>query len=164
MTVPGPGNGCSRCAKLWNTSSPNAFYDHLWEHVPKNKKTFAFTLTTNGDDVAVEETKLINAVYKLYTQQTVPVSEGEAYLEYTEQGRPHIHGWYMTCDGGRIFSKVFQRCWELWGEKRGQTQFRGGYHEEMKSNRYRGYASAEGRKVISKNINSPVELFEKNIN
>lgn len=153
LIAPGPGNGCERCAFLFAHDDSKAVYDHILEHVPKVKKNYAFTFTTNGDDVAEEESKLITAVYKLFTQATVPIEDGEAYMEYTEQGRPHIHGWYQTMDGGRVFSKVFQRCWELWGEKRGLTQFPGGYHEEIKSNRYYGYASAEGKIIISKKNN-----------
>lgn len=122
---------------------------HGREDQSNKKKQFAFTLTTNGDDVAEEEEKLREAVEKIFRQQTVPVYEGAAYLEYTEAGRPHIHGYYETNDGGRIFAKVFKRCWPLWGETRGHTKFAGGYHEQMKTNRYKGYMAAEGRVVCT---------------
>lgn len=121
----------------------------------KKYKIYAYTLTTNGNDVAEEEQKLCEAVEKLFRQKSVPIQQGEAYLEYTEQGRPHIHGWYETEDGGRIFAKIFKRCWSLWGETRGHTRFAGGYHEEMKTNRYKNYASAEGRVIITKIKDQP---------
>lgn len=123
---------------------------HLKAAHYKKVRYYAFTLTTNGDNVEEEETNLREATQKLYTQQSCPVKEGAAFLEYTEQGRPHIHGWYRTESGGRIFAKIFRRCWSLWGEKPGRTQFRGGYHEEVKSlERFAGYSSAEGRLVFS---------------
>lgn len=148
---------CDDCAAFWKQPTPLRMTKFgEWEahlkavHLSKPKKLFAFTLTTNGDDKAEEEEKLCVAATKLFHQESVPVARGEAYLEYTEAGRPHVHGWYETVDGGRIFSKVFKRCWPLWGEKSGKKQFAGGYHEEMKTNRYIGYASAEGRMVAKK--------------
>lgn len=150
-----PMNGCPECTSLWSKCDSKAYVAHIWEHVPKPKKVYAYTLTTGGDDVPAETAKLCEAVWKLHTQKSVPILEGGAYLEYTKEGRPHIHGWYVTEDGGRIFAKVFQRCWPNWKEKRGMTQFPGGYHELMKTNRYLGYASAEGRLVCSKNSNEP---------
>lgn len=119
-------------------------------HDNRNSKQYAFTFTTNKSKEEIQTT-MIESCYKLYKQQTCPILEGEAYLEYTEEGRPHIHGWYETVDGGRVFAKVFARCWPAWKEKRGQTKFAGGYHEQMKTNRYKGYASAEGRVIVRKN-------------
>lgn len=147
---------CKRCAELWSKCDSNAYIAHVWEHDVKPKKTWAFTLTTNGNDVREEEQKLCSAVYKLFRQQTTLVEAGGAWLEYTEEGRPHIHGWYQTVEGGRVFAKTFQRCWPLWKEKRGQTKFGGGYHEQMKTNRYLGYASAEGRQVLKKEKNAEI--------
>lgn len=149
-TVPLDFKLCKRCFELWNKNDSNAYYNHIWEHSAKPKKQWAFTLTTNGDDVTEETDRLCSAVYKVFQQQTTPVEVGGAWLEYTEAGRPHIHGWYQTVQGGRVFAKTFQRCWPLWKEKRGMTRFAGGYHEQMKTNRYIGYASAEGREVIQK--------------
>lgn len=149
-TTLAPMNNCPKCSYLWNKTDSKLFMAHLHEHIPKPVKKYAFTFTTNGNDVSVERDKLHNATVKLFTQQTVPIQEGGAWLEYTEAGRPHIHGWYTTIDGGRVFSKVFQRCWHLWGEKKGLTKFPGGFHEVMKTDRYIGYASAEGRLICSK--------------
>lgn len=152
-----------KCNAGWKFSEdPGRNTQHIYETVLayhqhtkscvlyKPRKTYAFTLTTNGDDQALEEEKLCMAAEKLFRQESVPVAKGEAYLEYTEAGRPHIHGWYETVDGGRIFLKIFKRCWPLWGEKPGRTQFAGGYHEVMKTNRYIGYANSEGRLVAKK--------------
>lgn len=117
---------------------------------PKPPKTFAFTFTTNLDTKLEIQKEMCESAFKLFQQKTTPVQEGEVFLEYTEAGRPHLHGWYQTEDGGRIFAKTFRRCWKYWGEKDRMKKFAGGYHEEMKTNRYIGYASSEGRRVVYK--------------
>lgn len=142
---------CSEC-KFWFRRDKGQWINHFEKHHrAKMPKTYAFTFTTGAkaEDFAKVEDELVEAALKLFRQESVPVQEGEAFLEYTEEGRPHIHGWYKTTDGGRIFSKVFHRAWPEWAEKRGKTKFAGGYHEEMKSNRYVGYANSEGRLVAS---------------
>lgn len=121
------------------------------------KKTFAFTFTTNLDTKLEVQKEMCYSAWKLFLQKTTPVEEGEVFLEYTEQGRPHLHGWYVTEDGGRIFAKTFRRCWSPWAEKARQTKFAGGFHELMKTNRYKGYASDEGRLIVSKKPNAPAE-------
>lgn len=160
LTAPSLKN-CPRCWELWNKHDSNAYVAHVWEHNPKPKKKFAFTLTTNGNDVMEEQANLCYAVMKLFVQKTCPIEEGGAWLEYTSVGRPHIHGWYTTEDGGRVFAKVFQRCWHLWKEKRGQKEFPGGYHEEMKKDRYLGYASAEGRQILEKKLNEEMKYYSE---
>lgn len=117
---------------------------------PKKRKMFAFTFTTNKDTKLEIQQEMIKSAYNLFKQKTTPVREGRVFLEYTEEGRPHLHGWYVTETGGRIFAKTFKRCWSSWGEKARQTKFAGGYHEEMKTERYTEYASAEDRCVVSK--------------
>jgi len=81
------------------------------------KKTFAFTFTTNSDRKLEIQQEMCNSAWKLFQQKTIPVEEGEVYLEYTEQGRPHLHGWYVTEDGGRIFAKVFSSLLAVVGGK-----------------------------------------------
>jgi len=113
---------------------------------------YAFTLTTGCDlsEVKEEEERMIFAVNKILQQQTCPVLEGDAYLEYTEAGRPHIHGWYRCDMGHRIYQKIFKRYWPEWNEGNKQGEgIKGGYHKEMKTNKYKDYAAAEGRKVCS---------------
>ena len=128
------------------------------EHpAPKKRKTYAFTFTTNLDTKLEVQKEMCYSAWKLFQQKTTPVEEGEIYLEYTKEGRPHLHGWYVTEDGGRIFAKTFRRCWPTWGEKERQTKFAGGYHELMKTNRYIGYASDEDRLIISKRKDADVE-------
>lgn len=146
---------CDVCIDFFSLSCLSRLREwERWEaHVKRvhheKRRTYAFTFTTNlGRDEIQQE--MIDSCHKLYRQQTVPIEEGEAYLEYTKEGRPHIHGWYETKDGGRVFAKVFQRCWKYWKEERGKTKFAGGYHEEMKLNRYKGYSSAEGRVICLK--------------
>jgi len=151
---------CHRCWQLWNGQSSKRYVDHVYEHCPDPipKKQYAFTFTTNDDDRPKAQRELCYAVQKLFLQRTNPIAQGGAWLEYTEAGRPHIHGWYETEDGGRVFAKTFARCWHLWKEKRGMTRFPGGYHEQLKSNRYIGYASAEGREVVSKKENEEMKF------
>lgn len=143
---------CDECKRLFGLANWANIEAHLREvhKPPKNKKTFAFTFTTNKDTKLEVQKEMCYSAWKLFQQKTTPVEEGEVYLEYTEQGRPHLHGWYVTEDGGRIFAKVFHRCWPSWGEKARQTKFAGGYHELMKTNRYKGYASSEARLILRK--------------
>lgn len=123
---------------------------HMKQAHSAKRKCYAFTFTTNLDTQIEIQKEMCYAAWKLLSQKTVPVLKGEVYLEYTEKKRPHLHGWYETEDGGRIFAKVFQRCWKYWGEKARQTKFAGGFHEEMRTNRYIAYASAEARLVCIK--------------
>lgn len=125
------------------------------EHpAPKKLNIYAFTFTTNLDTKLEVQKEMCYSAWKLLQQKTTPVKEGKVYLEYTDQGRPHLHGWYATESGGRIFAKTFRRCWPTWGEKERQTKFAGGYHELRKSERYEEYSSSEGRLVVSKETNA----------
>lgn len=151
-------SGCSECMRLvpWgymrhNAEAIDAYSRHIKTH-QKKETAYAFTFTTAAkpEGFVQAEEALIDAAERLYRQESVPIKEGAAFLEYGEDGRPHVHGWYQTEDGGRVFSKVFHRCWPEWAEKRGKTKFAGGYHEVMKSNRYIGYANAEGRCIVKK--------------
>lgn len=144
---------CSGCKSSW-LNSWAAHEAHLRAvHGPKKLTRYAFTFTTPLDTLE-EQKAMCEAAYRLFQQRSTPVLQGQIYLEYTEQKRPHLHGWYETVDGGRIFAKVFRRCWPRWGEKARQTQFAGGYHEKMKTERYIGYSSSEERIVVSKEINA----------
>jgi len=119
----------------------------------KASQKYAFTLTTNAnnDDWIQAEQDMIQAAHKLFTQTTCTIQEGESYLEYTHNGRPHIHGWYQTENGGRVYAKVFERIWKIWDEDKRQGKgHQGGFHEKVKSLNYERYASAEERKVCGK--------------
>lgn len=129
------------------------------EHYKKHK-TYAFTFTTNQNTKEEIQKEMCESAWRLLNQKTTPVVEGQVYLEYTEEGRPHLHGWYKTESGGRIFAKTFKRCWQFWGEKNRMTKFPGGYHEEMKTDRYLEYASSEGRLVVRKSKDNNAELCE----
>lgn len=120
-------------------------------HKDKPKRKYAFTFTT-GEDTKLEiQKEMCEAAYKLYTQKSKEIARGEVYLEYTENNRPHLHGWYETEDGGRVYSKIFKRIWPTWGEgKSNRADFIGGYHKEMASEQYKKYASDEGRRLIFK--------------
>lgn len=130
-------------------------------HQHKPKKRYAFTFTTNQDTKLEIQKEMCESAYKLFTQKTIPIAKGEVYLEYTEAHRPHLHGWYETEDGGRVFAKIFRRVWSPWGEKDRMKRFPGGYHEEMKGDRYIGYASSEGRLILSKEENEEVKYNEE---
>lgn len=135
---------------MWEDAKEHMKHMKTAHPPPKPKKTFAFTFTTNQDSKLEIQKEMCYSAWKLFLQNTTPVEEGEVYLEYTEEGRPHLHGWYVCRDGGRIFAKTFRRCWKYWGEKATQKQFAGGYHEEIKTARYKGYASEEGRLIVKK--------------
>lgn len=142
---------CAECKRLFALTNWANIESHMREvHVPKRKKKWAFTFTTNLDTKLEVQKEMCYSAWKLFLQKTTPVEEGKVYLEYTEEGRPHLHGWYATEHGGRVFAKTIRRCWPTWGEKARQKHFVGGYHEEMKTDRYEEYSSAEGRLVVSK--------------
>lgn len=146
---------CDECTRLWRLAEWSNIEAHLRSvHAPKKATKFAFTFTTNQDTKLEIQQEMCSSAWKLFQQRTTPVAEGQVYLEYTGEDRPHLHGWYETESGGRIFAKTFHRCWKYWGEKARQTKFAGGFHERMKTPRYLEYASSEGRLVISKNKNA----------
>lgn len=94
---------------------------------------FAGTLTKSPD---WEETEadMITAIRKIMSQKTVPVDKYAWYLEYTENGQPHIHFLYISDTGGRIHAKIFKRYWKHWDEhvKVGKGH-RGGFHKPVNS-------------------------------
>jgi len=145
---------CDDCLK-----DPKKWVKHIQKK--HTKKRYAFTFTTNLDSKLEVQKEMCYSAWKLFLQNTTPVEVGEVYLEYTEEGRPHLHGWYECRDGGRIFAKTFRRCWPTWGEKARQTRFAGGYHEEIKTERYQGYASEEGRLIIKKEKNTTATYAEE---
>ena len=119
----------------------------------KKSQKYAFTFTTNAhcDDWIAAEQDMIKACHKLYSQTSCTIVQGDCYLEYTSDGRPHVHGWYQTESGGRVYAKVFERIWKIWDESKKQGKgFQGGFHEKVKSLQYEKYASAEERKICSK--------------
>lgn len=95
---------------------------------------YVFTLTTNNDEHTKDN--LLGAAAKLFdkgvTHLNEPIIKGAYCLEYTEAGRPHIHGIYTTGTIRRLTNKSFQRAWKLWAPAKNQTAggFKGGYHEK----------------------------------
>jgi hypothetical protein len=118
----------------------------------KSNKEFAFTLTTSitdKDKWPDLENAMCIAADKILNQQTCPVLAGAAYLEYQASGAPHVHGWYRCSGGHRIYQKIWKRYWPEWNEdKKLGKGHPGGYHQELKTNWYKGYASAEGRQIV----------------
>ena len=130
------------------------------------------TLTMSPADGYNEE-DMINAMRKIFAQQTVPLKKWAYYREYTKNGTPHIHFFYETETGGRIHKKIFQRYWKLWDEPRNQTGrggFPGGYHTSAKSETaYLEYMSKDGGRNAFKGFklekrdssNRPIVIFIK---
>jgi hypothetical protein len=111
----------------------------------QKKQVWGFTLTTNKVD---DEQALKDAVIKLMTQTSCPIAEGQAFLEYTKDGKPHIHGYYTRAKGCRIYAKIFTRSWPLWDEsKKHGKGHQGGWHQKINSDQYKDYAAAEGRQI-----------------
>lgn len=128
-------------------------WTELQESKIKKTQKFAFTFTTNAhcDDWLAAEQDMIKACHKLYSQTSCEIMEGACYLEYTKDGRPHVHGWYQTHTGGRVYAKVFERIWKIWDESKKQGKgHQGGFHERVKSLQYERYASAEERMICEK--------------
>lgn len=99
----------------------------------KPKGLFAGTLTKSTLDDTTEE-QMIVAIEKIMKQQTTAVKRFIWYLEYTQNGTPHIHFVYECDTGGRIHQKVFKRYWKTWDESvKCGAGFRGGYHKLVTS-------------------------------
>lgn len=106
-------------------------YSHEGNGAPSG--TFAGTLTKAPDWSETEE-DMVTAIEKILAQNTCPVSKYCWYVEYTENGLPHIHFIYRTVSGGRIHAKVFKRYWKKWDEKRKLgAGHQGGYHRHVES-------------------------------
>lgn len=114
----------------------------------KPKGAFVGTLTMSpalAQEFGLNEAEMISAITKLFKQKTSPVKKSAWYLEYTQNGTPHIHFCYETASGGRILEKVFKRVWPIWDESVGcGAGHRGGYHTPMvDENGYLQYISKD---------------------
>lgn len=99
----------------------------------KHMGTWAGTLTMAPTD-SLNEEDMVSAIKKIMNQKTCPLLKYAWYLEYTENGLPHIHFIYQTSTGGRIHKRVFQRVWKIWDESHNiGAGHRGGYHRECHS-------------------------------
>lgn len=107
-------------------SRPKAKH-HSGNGAPKG--TWSGTLTMSPTD-PTNEAEMLTAIQKIMSQKTCPVLKYAWYLEYTENGTPHIHFIYQTPGGGRIHQKVFRRLWPIWDENTAVGRgHRGGYHK-----------------------------------
>lgn len=113
--------------------------------------TFAGTLTKAPDWEETED-DMVYAICKIMEQQTCPVEKYIWYVEYTDNGLPHIHFIYRTVSGGRIHAKVFKRYWKQWDEKRKLGHgHQGGYHKHVQSETaYKEYISKDSGRSGSK--------------
>lgn len=106
-------------------------YSHKGNGVPKG--SWAGTLTISPSDPYNEE-DMVDAIKKIMRQQTCPVEKYAWYVEYTDNGLPHIHFIYKTPNGGRIHQKVFKRVWKIWDEsQKVGAGHRGGFHRLVHS-------------------------------
>lgn len=117
----------------------------------KPKGLFAGTLTMAPTDPENENT-MVNAMRKIFSQETCPIKKYAWYVEQTTNGLPHIHFIYETVSGGRIHQKVFKRYWKTWDESKKQgAGFRGGYHKSVDSpTAYMEYIEKDGGRHESK--------------
>jgi len=117
----------------------------------KPKGVFAGTLTKSTAD-EVSEDEMVKAIQKILTQQTCPVRKYAWYVEYTQNGTPHIHFIYETEGGGRIHQKVFKRYWKMWDESiKCGFGFRGGFHKPCASEiAYTEYIQKESTRFENK--------------
>lgn len=116
-------------------------------HNGKHCGEWAFTITMAPTD-GYTETDMVEAVKKVLSQQSCPVSKYAWYLEHKQdETHPHIHGIYETESGGRIEAKHFRRAWPIWNEKHKLgAGFRGGYHRPViTSDEYLKYISKDAR-------------------
>lgn len=116
----------------------------------KPKGIFAGTLNMAPTD-SLNEEDMITAIKKVMAQKTVPVKRHAWYVEYTENGLPHIHFIYETESQGRIHAKIFRRYWKIWDEtiKCGRGH-RGGYHKAVEGETaYTEYINKDGGRGFS---------------
>jgi len=113
----------------------------------KHNGIWAGTLTMSPTDPYNEET-MVDAIKKIFKQQTCPVKRYKWYIERTKADVPHCHFMYECQSGGRIEIKVIQRYWKIWSEDRFTkpgSHFKGGYHCPVKSEiAYSEYIEKDG--------------------
>jgi len=104
---------------------------------------YVFTLTTNNDQHTKDN--LLGAAQKLFkngrTYKDEPIIKGAYCLEFTEAGRPHIHGIYTTGSPRQLTDRSFQRAWKLWEPKKKQgAGHQGGFHQKSTNpDKYKDY-------------------------
>jgi len=116
---------------------------------------YVFTLTTNNDEHTKDN--LLGAAAKLFkngrTYKDEPIIKGAYCLEFTEAGRPHIHGIYTTGSPRQLTDRSFQRAWKLWNPNKKQgAGIQGGYHNKATNpDKYKDYINkgdGEGNEAI----------------
>jgi len=110
---------------------------------PPEAVWYVFTLTTNNNEHTKDN--LLGAAKKLFengrTYKNEPIIKGAYCLEFTEAGRPHIHGIYTTGSQRQLTDRSFQRAWKLWDptDKQGKGH-RGGFHQKCTNpDKYKDY-------------------------
>lgn len=134
----------NKSVKRWKQLCP-MFLKHTHIGNGKHNGLFAGTLTMSNKD-QTNELEMVSAMRKIFSQKTCPVKKYAWYVEYTENGLPHIHFIYETDTGGRIHQKVFKRYWKIWDESvRCGKGHRGGYHNNVLSpTAYKEYIEKDG--------------------
>lgn len=139
--------------KQWQKTCP-AWIQRLGKNLggrPHHKGLHAGTLTQTPDAETTED-DMVMAMKKIFAQRTCPVKRYAWYVEYTQNGTPHIHFIYEAESGGRIHAKVFMRYWKVWNESRRLgAGFQGGFHKEVVSEiAYREYISKDSGRSENK--------------
>ncbi|UAU47019.1 Rep [Chicken proventriculitis-associated circular virus 27] len=108
---------------------------HKYQDAPPPPEVvwYVFTLTTNNNEHTRDN--LLGAAKKLFqngrTYKNEPIIKGAYCLEFTEAGRPHIHGIYTTGSERQLTDRSFQRAWKLWEPKKKQgLGHQGGFHQK----------------------------------
>lgn len=92
-------------------------------------REFTFTYGEHFDDPEEAKRVMSQAIDRLTRYYKDEIIEFHAVGEYTQAGRPHIHGWYHLENGLKITDKNFKRAYPPWNPKRKLGRgFEGGHH------------------------------------
>lgn len=92
-------------------------------------REFTFTYGEHFADPEEAKRVMAQAIDRLTRYYKDEIIEFHAVGEYTQAGRPHIHGWYHLNDGLKITDKNFKRAYPPWNPKRKLGKgFEGGHH------------------------------------
>jgi len=152
---------CLKCQFI--QTRPKDYITHCERHNTKNDKIphhegngkhkglFAGTITLSPT-WGLNEEDMVQAIKKIFSQQTCPVKRYIWYLEFTKANQPHIHFIYETESGGRIHQKVFERYWKKWNEEIEVGKgHRGGYHESCHDElKYKEYIEKDKGRHVNK--------------
>lgn len=92
-------------------------------------REFTFTYGEHFADPEEAKRVMAQAIDRLTRYYKDEIIEFHAVGEYTQAGRPHIHGWYHLENGLKITDKNFKRAYPPWNPKKKLGRgFEGGHH------------------------------------